>query len=169
MKPKFERFVWAEAVSICRVGYRHIKQLLFSSSTSAACFLLASCPSYTSTLKTEAVQPSETSVNVYQTARRHISDYSTLHNHRCWDSQIQNTERETKEQDMLNRKIINKDRENYWNTRWLIQWETPSFVTEAFNQSLALLSLVFLSSLTRYWITRRDWRLTPSATNNTHK
>jgi hypothetical protein len=34
-------------------------------------------------MKMEAVYPYETSVNIYQTTRYHISESSTHHSHRC--------------------------------------------------------------------------------------
>jgi hypothetical protein len=41
--------------------------------------LLVACLPFSSTLKTEAVQSSETSVNLYQSTRRHITEGSILH------------------------------------------------------------------------------------------
>jgi hypothetical protein len=38
---------------------------------------------YSSTLKTEAIRSSETSVNFQRTTRRYIPEDSTVHNHRC--------------------------------------------------------------------------------------
>jgi hypothetical protein len=46
-------------------------------------FTLVSCLAYSSTLKMEATCSSETSVAFQLTARRHIPEDITLHNHRC--------------------------------------------------------------------------------------
>jgi hypothetical protein len=39
----------------------------------------SACLAYSTTLKTESIRSSETSVNVYQTRRHHIPDDSALH------------------------------------------------------------------------------------------
>jgi hypothetical protein len=49
----------------------------------APAFLLVLAEIISSTLKMEAICSSETSVSTEQTARRHISEDDTLHNHRC--------------------------------------------------------------------------------------
>jgi hypothetical protein len=46
-----------------------------------ACFLLVAWLVYSSTVKTEAVRSSETSVNFNWTARRHVSEDNNLHSH----------------------------------------------------------------------------------------
>jgi hypothetical protein len=48
---------------------------------------MVSCLTDTFTLKMEAVFASETSVNIYQTTRRHIPEDSTLHSHCCENNQ----------------------------------------------------------------------------------
>jgi hypothetical protein len=47
------------------------------------CFLVLSCLVHSSTLKTEAVCSSETSVDFYQTTWHYTPEDSTLHNHQC--------------------------------------------------------------------------------------
>jgi hypothetical protein len=56
----------------------------FSSSSSflPLAFTLVSCSAYFSTLKMEAIFPSEMSVDFQRTIRRYIPEESTLHNHR---------------------------------------------------------------------------------------
>jgi hypothetical protein len=49
----------------------------------AAICLLVSCLSYFSTLKTEAVIYSETSINFYRTTWRYITGDRILRSHRC--------------------------------------------------------------------------------------
>jgi hypothetical protein len=48
-------------------------------SRAASCFLLVTCLTFSSTLKTEAVHSSETPVNLHQTTWRHIPKGSILH------------------------------------------------------------------------------------------
>jgi hypothetical protein len=49
----------------------------------AACFMLVSCLSYSSTLKMEATYFSETSVNFYRTILHYIVVDKIVHSHRC--------------------------------------------------------------------------------------
>jgi hypothetical protein len=62
------------------VSWIHLPHSRFQCWILAACFMLVSCVTYSSTVKTEAICSFETSVHFHRSVRSYIADDTTLHN-----------------------------------------------------------------------------------------